>query len=166
MPPRSHSFSTDADIDMYDDPSETAATRAAAALPAPRLWRSRSNRVVAGVLGGLAEKYGLEAGPMRFLYALLTVFSGGLLAVPYVALWAITQPHGAPRPSPRLWRSRSDKVIGGVLGGLAEKFDMSSTFLRVLYVALSIFSAAFPGILVYLVLWMIVPPMDVEAFDR
>jgi phage shock protein C len=136
-------------------------------LPAPRLWRSASNRVVAGVLGGLAEKFGLDAQPLRLLYGLLTVFSGGLLAVPYVAIWAITQPHGSrPSAAPRLWRSRSNKVVAGVIGGLAEKLEVSATFLRVLYVTLSIFSAGFPGILIYLVLWTITRPMDADELGR
>src|ERR671917_2809381 len=132
----------------------------AAGLPAPRLWRSRGDRVFAGVLGGLAEKFGLESRPLRLLYGILTVVSGGLLAIPYLAIWAITQPHGPRRSLPRLWRSRSDKVIGGVLGGMGEKWNVNATFLRVLFVALSIFSAGFPGVLVYLVLWMITRPLD------
>jgi phage shock protein C len=160
MPTRPHSFPAEPESEALDDPNLTGDARAAAGLPAPRLWRSRSNRVVAGVLGGLAEKFGLDPQPLRLLYGLLTVFSGGLLAIPYIAIWAVTQPHGPARSAPRIWRSRSDKVIAGVLGGLAEKFDVSAGLLRVLYVALSVFSAGFPGILIYLVLWMITPQID------
>ena len=89
---------------MYDDPNLTGYARTEAGLPTPRLWRSRANRVFAGVLGGLAEKFGLEARPLRILYGLLTALSGGLLAIPYFAVWAITQPHGPSRREPRLWR--------------------------------------------------------------
>jgi phage shock protein C len=160
MPTRPGPFPTGPAPDASDDPATTGAVRSAAGLPAPRLWRSRANRVVAGVLGGLAEKYGLEPGPLRLLYGLITVFSGGVLAIPYLVMWAITQPHGPPRSAPRLWRSHSDKVIAGVLGGLAEKFDVSATFLRVLFVTLSVFSAGFPGLLIYLILWIIMPAMD------
>jgi len=48
-------------------------------------------------------------------------------------------------------------MIAGVIGGLAEYFDRDPALLRVLYVFISIFSAAFPGIFVYLILWVIVP---------
>lgn len=54
-----------------------------------------------------------------------------------------------------LRRSRRDRWIGGVIGGLAEYFGLSSTGLRIIYVIVSILSAAFPGILVYLILWLL-----------
>jgi phage shock protein C len=56
-----------------------------------------------------------------------------------------------------LHRSRTNKMIAGVCGGLAESFGWDPTLVRVLYVLLSVLSAAFPGILVYLVLWVIAP---------
>ncbi len=57
----------------------------------------------------------------------------------------------------RLRRSRSDKMIGGVLGGLARYFGFDPTMARVLFVILSVISVAFPGLLVYLLLWVIMP---------
>ena len=56
-----------------------------------------------------------------------------------------------------LRRSRNNRVVAGVVGGLAEWAGMSPTLARVLYVALSVVSAAFPGILVYIALWILVP---------
>lgn len=54
-------------------------------------------------------------------------------------------------------RSRDNAMIGGVCAGFAEHFGWSVTGTRVVYVVLSILSAAFPGILVYLILWLILP---------
>lgn len=59
-----------------------------------------------------------------------------------------------------LRRSRTDRMIAGVIGGLARRFDVSASGLRVIYVIVSILSAAFPGILVYLLLWLLVPLED------
>lgn len=56
-----------------------------------------------------------------------------------------------------LRRSRSDRMIAGVVGGLARYFGIDSTLARVLYVVGSIVSAAFPGALVYVIMWAIVP---------
>ena len=52
-------------------------------------------------------------------------------------------------------RSRNDKVIAGVCGGLAKALGWDSTRLRIVYVIVSILSAAFPGILVYVLLWIL-----------
>ncbi|MBD3409031.1 MAG: PspC domain-containing protein [Ignavibacteriales bacterium] len=57
----------------------------------------------------------------------------------------------------RLYRSRKDSVIAGVCGGLAEYFGWDPTLVRVGYVLLSVLSAAFPGLLVYVICWIIIP---------
>ncbi len=59
-----------------------------------------------------------------------------------------------------LRRSRSDRMIAGVVGGLSKYFDIDPTLARVVYVVGSICSVAFPGILVYILLWVIVPKED------
>ena len=56
-----------------------------------------------------------------------------------------------------LRRSREKRMIAGVIGGLSDRFDLNVTMLRVVYVVVSILSAAFPGLLVYLLLWIVVP---------
>lgn len=60
------------------------------------------------------------------------------------------------RTDQRLTRSE-DRLIAGVCGGIAEFLGWSPTAVRVLYVAVSVVSAAFPGILVYLILWWVMP---------
>jgi phage shock protein PspC (stress-responsive transcriptional regulator) len=59
-----------------------------------------------------------------------------------------------------LRRSRRRRMIGGVCGGFAEWVGWDPTLVRVLYVTVSVCSAAFPGILVYLVLWVVMPEGD------
>jgi len=56
-----------------------------------------------------------------------------------------------------LRRSRHTRMIGGVVGGFAEYLGMDPTLARVLYVLLSVCSAAFPGMLVYVICWLIIP---------
>jgi phage shock protein C len=56
-------------------------------------------------------------------------------------------------------RSRNS-MIAGVCGGLAEWLKWDPTLVRAGYVLVSILSAAFPGILVYIILWIIMPPPD------
>lgn len=54
-------------------------------------------------------------------------------------------------------RSRHDRMVAGVMGGIARRFGWNSTLLRIVFVIVSILSAAFPGILVYLVAWLLIP---------
>ena len=56
-----------------------------------------------------------------------------------------------------LRRSRRHRMVAGVCGGIAEWLGWDPTLVRVLYVVGSILSVAFPGILVYIILWIIVP---------
>ncbi len=54
-------------------------------------------------------------------------------------------------------RKSRNKVLAGVCGGIAEWLEWDPTLVRVLYVIVSVVSIAFPGILVYLLLWLIMP---------
>ena len=55
-----------------------------------------------------------------------------------------------------LIRTRS-RVLGGVCGGIAKWLGWDPTLVRIGYILLSVMSVAFPGILVYIVLWIVMP---------
>lgn len=55
---------------------------------------------------------------------------------------------------------RRNGIIAGVCGGIADSFGWDATLVRVLYVAISVISAAVPGILIYVVLWLLIPKED------
>ena len=59
-----------------------------------------------------------------------------------------------------LRRPRQGRMVAGVVSGLADRFGMDRTLARVLYVVISVVSVAFPGIFVYLLLWIIIPESD------
>ncbi|MFU8926772.1 PspC domain-containing protein [Acinetobacter puyangensis] len=61
-----------------------------------------------------------------------------------------------------LCRSNQRRMIAGVMGGIAERFGWNATLLRIIFVIVSVMSAAFPGILVYLVLWLLIPKQNHE----
>lgn len=62
-----------------------------------------------------------------------------------------------PTASRTLVRSLDDRMIAGVMGGIARRFGWNATLVRALFVIVSVASAAFPGILVYLLLWLLIP---------
>ena len=69
-----------------------------------------------------------------------------------------------------LYRSNRHNMIAGVIGGIAERFGWNPTLLRIIFVVVSLMSAAFPGILVYLVLWLIMPKqtqrIDSQSYNQ
>ena len=68
-----------------------------------------------------------------------------------------------PDPKNPLRRSRDQRMIAGVCGGFAEWLGWDVTLVRILYIVLSILSAAFPGMLAYLILWIVMPDADPVA---
>lgn len=58
----------------------------------------------------------------------------------------------------RLYRSKTEKMLGGVCGGLGELLDIDPTIVRLVFVLLALWGGS--GILIYLVLWLIAPYKD------
>jgi len=58
-------------------------------------------------------------------------------------------------PTRKLYRSRTNRKLAGVCGGLAEFFNLDPTLIRVLFVVLAVLGGS--GILIYLAMWILVP---------
>lgn len=127
-----------------------------------RLARSSSDKVIAGVCGGLGEHTGVPAWTWRliFTFAFICFGTGALL---YILMW-IFMPRDAALPAGEVkqdnWlnkvsRSQKDRVIAGVCGGLGEHSDVPSWVWRVIFVALAFFYCfGFPA---YILLWIFLP---------
>jgi len=59
----------------------------------------------------------------------------------------------------KLYRS-SNKMLAGVCAGIGEYLGIDPTVIRVIYTVLTIFSAAFPGILLYIILMLLIPQAE------
>jgi phage shock protein C len=55
----------------------------------------------------------------------------------------------------RLQRSRTERMIAGVCGGVAEYFEVDPTLVRLIWVAITVMAGA--GILLYLIMWVVMP---------
>ena len=66
----------------------------------------------------------------------------------------------------KLYRSTTDKMLGGVAGGLAEYFDIDSTLVRVLFIVVIFLGGG--GIIAYIILWIVVPqkPYEIPKFNQ
>lgn len=57
----------------------------------------------------------------------------------------------------KLYRSRTDRKIEGVCGGIAQYFNCDVTIIRLVWVIVSLFSASIPGVLIYIVCALVIP---------
>ncbi len=60
-------------------------------------------------------------------------------------------------PPKKLMRSRSDRSIGGVCAGLARYLDLDTSLVRILWFFITLVSGIFPGVVAYLLSWIIIP---------
>jgi len=129
-----------------------------------RLARSSSDKVIAGVCGGLGEHTGVPAWTWRlmFVFAFICFGTGALL---YILMWifmpaAAASPAAGTEPRQASWlqqisRSERDKKIAGICGGLGEHSEVPSWTWRVIFTALA-FCYCF-GVLAYILLWIFMP---------
>jgi len=63
----------------------------------------------------------------------------------------------------KLYKSDTNKVFAGIIGGIGEYFDIDPVILRVLWLLVVMFSGFFPGVFVYIVAIFVVPQKPKEA---
>jgi phage shock protein PspC (stress-responsive transcriptional regulator) len=64
----------------------------------------------------------------------------------------------------RLYRSTTNKMLGGVAGGLGEYFDIDPTIIRIGFILLALLNGI--GILIYLVMWILIPTSNQTTLDH
>lgn len=57
----------------------------------------------------------------------------------------------------KIYRSRSDRFIAGIAGGLGDYFDVDPTIVRLALVALTLLTGFFPTVVIYFLAWVIIP---------
>ena len=113
---------------------------------------------------GLADYLDVDVVLIRVAWAVLSVVPGAIIGgvLAYLAAWLIMPERHDPvvggGASRRLTRSRLDRKVAGVCGGLAEYLGVDATPVRLLWLILTILPGAFVGgLLAYIVAWIIMP---------
>ena len=141
--------------------------------PKRRLVRQPAEGKFGGVCAGLADYFKTDVALVRAAWVVLSIWPGAIVlgVVAYLAAWLLIPRAEAAEgasaaPQPRLVRSRTDRRIAGICGGLAEYFDVDPTIVRVTWVILSIIAGAVVfGVVAYLIAWFIIPPAPVAALQ-
>lgn len=149
-----------------------------------RLYRDTNDKFIGGVCSGIAAYLNVDPTIVRILFAIITFGGFGLGFLAYIILWIILPGKDIEQgyTGKRLYRNPDDKMLGGVASGLAAYFDRSATTIRLIFAApliLSIFLSVIRGIawaydgdwyfnigigsltgtfiLIYVILWMVLP---------
>jgi phage shock protein PspC (stress-responsive transcriptional regulator) len=127
------------DLGAYDELSEEekiASKNYSVSPEEKKLYRSRGNKILGGVAGGIGAYLGIDPAIIRILFAILTFASFGLGVIFYVLLWIVLPVkdiedfHGR-----KLYRSTEEKVLAGVAGGLGAYFGKSPVPIRLAFLA-------------------------------
>jgi phage shock protein C len=125
------------------------------------LMRSSDGKI-AGVCGGLAQWLGVDPTALRVVWLLGTcctaIFPGFAL---YVLLWIMMPgPDSGAYSSGHLGLSDKHSMVAGVCGGFADWLGWDPSLVRIFYIVFSICSAAFPGVVAYVLLWLLMSRKD------
>jgi len=128
--------------------------------PARRLYRSSNDRILSGLSGGIAEYFGVDAAWVRLGLVVLVLLGVGTPILLYLLGWLIVPRN--PQPSDltrdRLHRSRTERMIAGVCGGLAETLGADPTVIRLIAVVLLLSGGV--ALPFYLIAWAILPSQE------
>jgi phage shock protein C len=141
--------------------------------PKRRLVRRPVDGKIGGVCAGLADYFNTDVTLVRAAWVVLSIWPGAVVLglIAYLAAWLLMPRAEAAdgafaAPQPSLVRSRTDRRIAGVCGGLAEYFDVDPTIVRVTWVILSIIAGAVVfGIVAYVIAWFIIPSAPLAALQ-
>jgi len=131
-----------------------------------KLHMSVNDKMIAGVCGGLAETFGIDALLLRVAFIILIFFNGiGLIA--YLILMLVL-PKGEPeRPveiditpekesDKKLHRLNKNKMIAGICSGMEKYFGVDVSIIRILFVVVTLLTGGL-GIVLYIMFWVILP---------
>ena len=125
-----------------------------------KLHLSASDRKIAGVCGGMGESTGVQSDIIRAVF-LVSILAGGMGIIFYLILWMVLPKldFGAENQNRSIFsilrRSKSEKMLAGVCGGIAEYLDWDVSIIRLLLIVI-VFAEAV-GIPVYIILWILMP---------
>ncbi len=122
-----------------------------------KLYRSKQERKIAGVCGGLAEYFQMDPVILRIAFVLVAVL-GGIGILVYFVMWMVVPENEgtvAVVAHKRFYLSDRDRKIAGVCGGLGEFFNLDPVIFRIIFVVL-IFAGGL-GLLLYFSAALIAP---------
>jgi phage shock protein PspC (stress-responsive transcriptional regulator) len=123
------------------------------------IYRSR-NKKIAGVLAGFGNYFSIDPTVIRLLFVIFAIIT---MVIPFVVVYivaAIFMPM-EPRSNivknyKRLYRNTSNKILAGVLSGIADYLKIDVNIIRLIYIVLFLLTGVAPLLIGYIVAWVII----------
>jgi len=126
-----------------------------------KLYRSGSDRYLAGICGGLGEYFEIDSTVIRLVFVFFLIITGIVpLTLAYLlAILIIPREPARLVSSPRrlFYRSRQNRMIAGICGAMAELWKVDPTVVRLIAVFFCFVTGVIPMATVYAVAWIIIP---------
>lgn len=126
-----------------------------------KLYRSRYDRILGGVCGGIGHMVRLDPTIIRLLLIFICLLTGIL---PVVLIYLLScliiplEPANAPAfEIKRFYRSKSNRVFAGICGGLSDMLRIDATVLRLVFIVVTFVTAIAPMLIAYVIGWIIIP---------
>lgn len=122
-----------------------------------QLMRDQKRKLLGGVCTGIANYFTIDPVWVRLLFAVLA-FAYGITIFIYLVMWIVVPGSYTleePQIDKKMFRDPERKVLGGVCGGIASFLAIDIVVVRVLFIVFTIVGGF--GLLVYIVLWMVLP---------
>ena len=126
-----------------------------------KIYRSRYDKKISGICGGLGHYFKIDPVVIRLLViflCILTAFIPVLIAYILAAFIIPLEPLNAPALEfRRFYRSKNNKVIAGICGGLAHLLKIDPTILRLLFIVITLITGFVPMLVAYIIGIIIIP---------
>ncbi len=126
-----------------------------------KLYRDRWDKKIAGVCGGLGQFFNFDPTVIRLVLTFLCIITGFLpLIIAYIiaSLLIPLGPKSYIQPNcKKIYRSRSNRKISGICGGLSEALHIDATIIRILMVVCLFITGVLPLIIGYVIATVIIP---------
>lgn len=130
-----------------------------------KLYRSRTDRVIAGICGGIAAYYDIDSTIVRLVLGFFWIMTGFLpLTLAYLISILIIplEPINEQKQTHRyFYRSRTNRMLGGICGAIAESNNMDPTVVRLITVLIAFLTGFLPLAIIYCIAWMIIPQKEI-----
>lgn len=120
-----------------------------------KLYKSRYDKKLAGVCGGLGTYFSIDPNLFRLLLVFLSTLT---LFLPFLIIYLVMaailpiEPVGAPALAfRRLYRSRTVRMFSGICGGLSHMYNLDPRLIRLIMIVVMVVSGFFPMIITYIV---------------